>query len=213
MTYLQECSGTRLCDDCLTVAVNVKYRQQTRHRCMLLAASRLLTRTSSEICSNCGKLKICTSLASTAPQFAPQNKQALLSLQHWFWEGNVQQSVVAWLESSGWDVVQYANTAAKTPGKDIIARRDAQELWVTVKGYPKGTEKTSACTQARHWFSHATFDLICYRTESESVQLAMALPDCGVTYRRLVNKAFWAFTELPAFILWVGETGQIEQQF
>lgn len=56
----------------------------------------------------------------------------------WFWEGTVQAAVV-----------RVADTRTHRTGKEIEAERDGTALWITVKGYPTGTARTAAPTQAR----------------------------------------------------------------
>ena len=130
----------------------------------------------------------------------------------WHWEGNIQAALVTWLANQGWTIRSAADTAAKTAGKDIIAECDGRTLWISVKGYPRGTQKTNPPTQARHWFSHAVFDLVRYRDESDSAELALGLPDGYVTYQNLANHVTWLRSHLPFTIYWVGESGGVRSQ-
>jgi len=102
-----------------------------------------------------------------------------------------------------------ADTASKEPGIDIAAERDGRELWVSVKGFPRATSKTHPATQARHWFSHAIFDLVLYRSKNPDVELAAAFPDGFVTYHNLTSRVGWLRENLPATIIWVAEDGTI----
>lgn len=120
----------------------------------------------------------------------------------WHWEGNVQAAIVEELVTDGWTIVSLANTASKAPGKDIIAERAGRALWVSVKGYPVGTAKTNAPTQARHWFSHAVFDMVLYRGENSDVGLAIGLPDFS-TYRALAKRVAWLEKTTPFTYRWV----------
>lgn len=97
----------------------------------------------------------------------------------WSWEGNVQSKIVGKLKSEGWRIVQAVNTASRDAGKDIVAERDGKTLWVTVKGFPAGTPKTSPTTQARHWFARATFDVVLWRGEDAETHIAVGLPKKG----------------------------------
>jgi hypothetical protein len=150
------------------------------------------------------------------PQTRPAQSRKLLdieaSLRPWFWEGNAQAAIVSHLVREGWRIQSCADTASKAPGKDIVACLGKRMLWVSVKGYPKGTERTNPATQARHWFSHAVFDILMYRTASATADLAIGLPDKGVTYRKLAERASWAFRSLPARVMWVSENGAIVEQ-
>lgn len=127
--------------------------------------------------------------------------------QPWYWEGNVQRVAVAALKSDGWTIRSTADTATRRPGIDIVASLNERALWVSVKGYPVGTPRTKPPTQARHWFSQAIFDLICYRTDNPTVELALCLPDIGATYRNLCIKSEWALMTLPASVIWITEQG------
>ena len=187
----------------------MKARQQAYSRCSQLAASGQIRRQSTLTCSSCGKLKITSHahgpIASVVQSSPVSAKKVPVPSKPWFWEGHVQNVVVGWLQGGGWTILEYANTAAKSPGKDIIAHREGRTMWVTVKGYPEGTAKTNPCTQARHWYSHAMFDLLCYRNESLSAELVMALPARGVTYGNLTKRCEWVMRTLSARLLWVME--------
>ena len=118
----------------------------------------------------------------------------------------MQARIAAHLESQGLSVVSTADTATREAGKDLIARTPGSaELWVSVKGYPE----RSSHTQARHWFSHAIFDLVMYRDEDSDVTLAIGLPDGYSTYRNLVGRVTWLRKQLPFWVFWVSEDGQV----
>ncbi|MFN3649669.1 MAG: hypothetical protein ACK47B_08805 [Armatimonadota bacterium] len=117
--------------------------------------------------------------------------------------------VVQWLQEQGWQVIQAADTAARTPGVDIIARRPPEkELWITVKGHPE----RSRYVQARHWFAGAVFDLVSYRNQGAERYLALALPDGYTTYSALAVKSGWLKKTMPFTILWVSENGRVRSE-
>lgn len=89
--------------------------------------------------------------------------------------------------------------------------RLVHKLWISAKGYPQGTAKTDPRTQARHWFSHALFDLILWHGEDASVSLALALPE-QPTYRNLVGRVSCFLRETAASIYWVQHDGTITVQ-
>jgi hypothetical protein len=97
-------------------------------------------------------------------------------------------------------------------GAERLRGNNGRELWVTVKGYPKGTSKTSPSTQARHWFSHAIFDLILYRSERQDVVLAAAFPDNFKTYQNLATRVGWLKETLPFTLFWIESDGGIRTQ-
>jgi hypothetical protein len=134
-------------------------------------------------------------LAQTA---TPANEQP------WFWEGNVQAVVAAYLSRQGWTVLRTADTATREPGKDIEAERAGTVLWVTVKGLPLAHPNA----QARLWFADAILDVIRYRQEDAAALIAIALPDSHL-YQRWQERTAWFQRVAPFDYLWVGEDGTI----
>lgn len=128
--------------------------------------------------------------------------------ESWHWEGNVQSAVVRYLVGQGYDTLSACNTASRERGKDIEARTGNTTLWVTVKGYPRDTERTKATLQASHWFSGALFDIICWRGEDEDTNLALALPDFP-RYRALADRISWLKSAARFCFIWVSENGGI----
>lgn len=78
----------------------------------------------------------------------------------WYWEGNVQAVLATNLVAEGYQLRQVVDTAFKAAGVDIVAEKDAQGLWVTVKGYPVGTARADTVVKSHHWLSQATFDVV-----------------------------------------------------
>lgn len=107
--------------------------------------------------------------------------------EEWFWEGNVQASVVNHLAATGWKIRRVANTATSEHGVDIEADRPGERLVIEVKGYPgstyargdrKGKAKTTpAAAQARAYFSNALLAGLLMRAETPSARVALAFPD------------------------------------
>ncbi len=127
----------------------------------------------------------------------------------WYWEGNVQARLVAWLAGQGYTIVGVADTASRERGPDIAAiEPGGKRLWVGVKGYPKGTERTPPTVQARHWFAHAIFEALLCRDNDHDVSLAVAFPDFP-RYRNLASRMTWIRGSLPLPIYWVTETGDV----
>lgn len=127
---------------------------------------------------------------------------------NWFWEGNVQTLVIHYLLSENYELLFAANTASREQGKDIVAERNGKTLWVTVKGFPLGTERTKPSTQAGHWFKQAVFDILQYRGESKENELGIALPDYH-RYRSLAQKVSWIKPLADFAYFWVRESGEI----
>jgi len=127
---------------------------------------------------------------------------------YWFWEGNVQAKVVAHLIAQNYQITSQADTASYQKGIDIVAERDGIILWVSVKGYPKGTDKTNPSLQASHWFKQVIFDMIEYRERDKKVLLAVALPDYP-RYHSLAKKILWFKPVANFSYFWVKENGEV----
>lgn len=201
-----------ICDDCLSFELNFPQRQVANQICNALYMQGKIKRQRGT-CHICEKSKLvnikCDSM-EIKNDIHRKNITRKLSEQYpWYWEGNIQSAIVSWLSQNRYKILSVANTAQRTPGKDIIAESlNGKKLWITVKGYP---EKSSH-TQARHWFAQAIFDLILYRDESPSVDLAMGLPDNFQTYISLSKKVNWLKKNLPFKIFWVSREGEIRKE-
>lgn len=208
-------AGGPICDDCLSARTGITPRQAVNLSCRSLEKANQVSRGEKTTCHYCRMVKICNLLRRTAAALPePPPLVATTNDPHklWHWEGNVQDRLVTWLEGEGWTIRSAADTAAKSAGKDIIAERDGRTLWISVKGYPRRTERTNPATQARHWFSHAVFDLVLYRDESDTAELALGLPDGFVTYPNLAGRVAWLRSNLPFTIYWVNQSGEVRSQ-
>ncbi len=124
----------------------------------------------------------------------------------WYWEGNVQTATVALLAQEGWSIRRVANTATREPGKDIEAERDGVILWVTVKGFYEGANRSISGNWARHSFEAAVLDVILWRGENPSAHIAVALPAMR-TYQSLAARVDWFQHAVPFTFVWVNEEG------
>lgn len=192
-------------DDALTVALRLTQRQQANQRCRRMEQSGILTRRRID-----GKIRNFVNMSNNMEE---KSKPSLLpGEQAWYWEGNVQAAVVQHIQTLSFHIKWTADTATKQQGKDVTAvAPSGQTLWISAKGYPVGTVKTNPQTQARHWFSHAIFDLILWHGEDASVALALALPD-KITYRNLSARVIWFLEELNVSIYWVHQDGRVIRQ-
>jgi hypothetical protein len=203
-------NGRRLCDGCLTVKVGLPTRQIAWQICTDLAAGGEIERARRVVCEGCYRTKICNRWdAQRVPESAsPSETRQSATERRWFWEGNVQARLVDWLRQEGWLICSTADTAAKTPGVDIIAKRDLSELWVSVKGYPE----KSAPVQAGHWFAGAIFDLVRYRSRRPDLDLAIALPDEFTRYLNLAPQVMWLRQAMPFRIFWIRQDGTLRSE-
>jgi len=193
-------------DEALTKALGVPYRQEVNTICRKLVREGIVERRPMRgTMHNFLVGQPMPVLPHTGRDEAPNDVLAHLV---WFWEGNVQARVVAFLKAQGYEIRSSADTASHEQGKDIIAERNGSTLWVTVKGYPRATEKVQPSLQASHWFSAVVFDILKYRNESDSVGLGMALPDFP-RYRRLASKIAWLQPVARFTYYWVQSSGEV----
>ena len=196
-----------LCVDCLSSATGIRPRQAVNITCRALSNDLLTVRHFGK-CNHCHKAKIVNFFSK---KYSPSDSLAtghVLSgdIKPWYWEGNVQNKVVEFLDKHGFTIRSTANTASKESGKDIVCTTPGgNELWISVKGYPE----SSANTQARHWFSQAIFDLILYRGEDPNAELALAFPDGFVTYLKLLPRVMWLKQTIPFKVYWISENGTL----
>lgn len=191
-------------DDDLSVQLQVFPRQQVNQICRKLEKRGLVIRRSKhgKIHNFWNEIAIPNDLKANWESC--NNAIQIDDDEPWHWEGNVQSVLVKKLVRDGFKILSVADTAKKTPGKDVIAEKEGVELWVTVKGYPKKTSKTSAPTQASHWFKDAIFDVIKYREEGKHVDIGAAFPDYP-TYRRLAEKIAWLESAANFQYFWIKE--------
>ena len=121
----------------------------------------------------------------------------------------MQARIVGHLAARGHAIRAVADTASRAHGKDVEAETpDGKTLWVSVKGFPEN--ERSANIQARHWFSHALFDMVLYRGEDPAAELAVGLPAGFATYENLSQRIGWFKAAVPFRIFWVHEDGRVE---
>lgn len=205
-------SGRPLCDDCVAPRAQLSSRQRANQVGRILLDAGLIQRRAGH-CELCGGAKT-VNLSADAPFPATAGAQDLYtSSRPWHWEGNVQQALVGFLDDQGWSILSTANTATKESGVDVVAvDSHNNEWWISVKGYPeaRGGKTTNPSTQARHWFSHALFDVALYRTASESVSIGVAIPGPFVTYERLAERSKWMQYSAPYTLFVIAADGSVD---
>ena len=212
LEYLNE-SKKNFCDDCLSGQTGIKPRQQVNQICRRLVKSGQIIRLKAA-CTLCNKFKVVnsTSLTNFNAKISPDVESSSVrsgEYEHpWYWEGNVQASVVSHLVSRSYRVMSVADTASRSSGKDIEALSpEGSTLWVSVKGYPDRSQHT----QARHWFSQAMFDMILYREESAENMFAVALPAGFATYQNLASRVSWFQNSCKFTFFWTKEDGSVSE--
>lgn len=124
--------GGPLCDDCLAPLAGYSRRQGARQSSLRLEEQGRVQR-GQGVCARCGKTKTVTALTGRLPVVSHRPQSTSTDDKPWHWEGNVQAAIAKYLAQEGYTLLSLADTAARTPGKDIRCRRgDAPELWVTV---------------------------------------------------------------------------------
>lgn len=136
----------------------------------------------------------------------------------WFWEGNVQASVLSHLVSAGWRIRRVANTATGEHGVDIEADRQGERLVVEVKGYPgttyargerKGALKsTPQAAQARTYFSNALLSGLIMRAENIDASVVLAFPDVP-TFNKLGTRVAAPLATAGIEVWLVAEEGTV----
>lgn len=204
-----------LCDDCLSDRSEINPRQAVNQVARTLHREGLVARNQA-MCPACRRLKLVNSLGSAATSHESPSQTASFQTsgssspkRSWHWEGNVQGRIVGHLVNHWHAIRAVADTASRAPGKDVETETpDGKTMWVSVKGFPEN--KRSQNTQARHWFSHALFDMILYRDEDPEAELAIGLPTGFPTYRNLSQRIAWFKRAVPFRIFWVHEDGHVE---
>ncbi len=191
-------------DDQLAIVLGLKQRQQANSRCHKLEHEGVVERRKVE-----GKFRnflVKSGIVNRTPVKCERDKE-----EKWNWEGNVQYSVIEYLKTNGYSITRFSNTKSHEKGKDIEAYSRSGTLWVTVKGYPKGTTQTHPSTQAGHWFKQALFDVVSWRGEDPKATIAVALPDYE-RYRNLVGKISWLQPVVRFSILWVKNDNSVTKE-
>ena len=202
------------CDACLGDRTGIRPHQAVNSTANRLKKEGQVVRTNRS-CPSCSKTKLVNSLPgqAAAPRPEPSHRSpqllkagAAASDRPWHWEGNIQARIVSHLVEHGHAIHAVANTATHAQGKDIETKSpNERTLWVSVKGFPE----RSANVQARHWFSQALFDVILYRDEDTTAELAIGLPAGFSTYENLSKRIRWFKHAVPFRIFWVYEDGHV----
>ena len=207
------------CDACLGDRTRIRPHQAVNGAANRLKKEGRVVRTR-RTCPSCSNTKLVNSLVSwhSDPRPEVQSRAAqpvkagiAVPGKPWHWEGNVQARIASYLDKCGHAVHEEADTASRSPGKDIeTTTHGGKTLWVSVKGFPEETKRTKPPVQARHWFSQAMFDMVLYRHEDRGAELAVGLPAGFATYRNLSQRIGWFKAAVPFRIFWVHEDGRVE---
>jgi hypothetical protein len=130
--------------------------------------------------------------------------------REWFWEGNVQAALCAWLASEGWALVQVMNTETRQQGTDIEATRGGVRLHVEVKGYPSEGASAPPSLRATHYYAGALLKAVRLREEHPDDDVAMAFPD-KPRYRTLLAETARSVRTLRITVFFIAESGSVTQ--
>lgn len=142
--------------------------------------------------------------------------------QDWFWEGNVQEKIVEYIEKKGFKITEKANTETKKQGPDIKILKGGKYEVIEVKGYPSDkyainspggkigeTKKTKPRIQARHWFSQALFKIILEKCYDPDIEIALGFP-YNEFYKNMIKRIKWLRAKLEIYVYLVKENGEIK---
>ena len=135
----------------------------------------------------------------------------------WFWEGNIQQKIIDFLENKeGFKIIRFCDP--KTKGPDILAERHGILRQIEVKGYPsdkyatgpnEGQKKpTNPRLQAKHWFGEALLTLLIAKSNNTGLEISLGLPK-KQRYIDLLNNTSWVRKMMGISCYMVDETGNV----
>jgi hypothetical protein len=139
--------------------------------------------------------------------------------EEWHSEARVQAALVRSLVQDGWEIVSVADTAAREHGVDVLARRDAEQLAIEVKGFPSRnyadparageTKRTQPSTQAKHWYAQAVLAAMLTRSRRPQHRSVVALPDFR-RYRELFRETAGPLQLTSIEVWWVQQDGTVD---
>ncbi len=142
--------------------------------------------------------------------------------QDWFWEGNVQARVLAYMEEEGFTILSLGDPSPAEQGVEIAAERNAEQQvshrLVSVRGWPSALytrgslagQPRSASPEviARSWIAQALLDLALVRGSDPDVELSLALPAMA-SYIRYLQRLRWFLAAARTSIYLVAQDGRV----
>jgi hypothetical protein len=136
----------------------------------------------------------------------------------WFWEGNVQATLVRHLVNDGWRIRRVADTHSREHGVDIEADRNGVTLLVEVKGYPSATylkgpnegqkKNFGVGAQARTYFGNAVLTGLLMRSDNSDARVVLVFPALE-TFRALARRSALPLDRAGIEIWLVDDSGQV----
>lgn len=141
----------------------------------------------------------------------------------WFWEGNIQEAVLDYMQNQeGCTVLSPGQLAATEQGVDIVAELRARDRLVhrlvSVRGwpsthYPRGAQAGQPRAArpeviARGWIAQALLDLALGRGADPEVDLSLALPAMA-SYIRYIQRLRWFLAAARVTVYLVAQDGRV----
>ncbi len=142
--------------------------------------------------------------------------------QDWFWEGNVQSRVLAYMEEEGFTILSPGHPSPAEQGLEIAAERQVEQgvshRLVSVRGWPSALHtrgslagqprSSSPEAMARSWIAQALLDLALVRGSDPDVELSLALPAMA-SYIRYLQRLRWFLAAARTSIYLVAQDGRV----
>ncbi|PZR99610.1 MAG: hypothetical protein DLM69_07215 [Candidatus Chloroheliales bacterium] len=142
--------------------------------------------------------------------------------QDWFWEGNVQARVLAFMQEEGFTILSPGHSSPAEHGVEIAAERQVEQRvshrLVSVRGWPSplytkgalaGQPRASAPESvARSWVAQALLDLALARGSDPDVELSLALPAMA-SYIRYLQRLRWFLAAGRISVYLVAQDGRV----
>jgi hypothetical protein len=141
----------------------------------------------------------------------------------WFWEGNVQERVLDYMQDEeGFTVLSHGQATSAEQGIDIVAEqivagRPIHRL-VTVRGWPTGVHTRGTITGqprgvrpetvARGWIAQVVLDLALERGADPDLDLSLALPTMA-GYIRYLQRLRWFLSAARVSVYMVSQDGRV----
>jgi hypothetical protein len=136
----------------------------------------------------------------------------------WFWEGNVQATLVRHLANDGWRIRRVADTHSREHGVDIEADRSGVTLLIEVKGYPSATylkgpnegqkKNFGVGAQARTYFGNAVLTGLLMRSDNSDARVVLVFPALE-TFRALARRSALPLDRAGIEIWLVDDSGRV----
>ncbi len=155
---------------------------------------------------------------STSVQVIDERVPASKDGHEWFWEGNVQATLVRHLANDGWRRRRVADTHSREHGVDIEAGSHRRLVLVEVKGYPSATyikgpnegqkKGFGVGAQARTYFGNAVLTGLLMRSDNSEARVVLVFPDLE-TFRTPARRSALPLHRAAIEIWLVDESGQV----